>query len=246
MRRIVEIELTALLQASEKNSADAYVKFFRDAGLYTTIDENTENEGILLIWKLRDVMDLLFRAEELHKKARNPNIFSISSIAPIVWMYIICLTCGFLIYFGYAVGFWLVWMSLGCSAIIGLCFAFISWIRLQGQRKYTKIRCHSLQKKIHNYIQDLSKINFCTSVAQHSIVIHHPQRKKICKMIQEAQVNQEFKRISELNMMLQDYDRTIQKIIKEHQTGYLSLDFVLEQVLSKEYNVVDGVENTDI
>ena len=47
MRRVSEIELDELIRVSERNTADAYAKLFHSAGLYATIEEDTEHVGIL-------------------------------------------------------------------------------------------------------------------------------------------------------------------------------------------------------
>ena len=135
MRRVREIELDELIRASERNTADSYVKLFHSAGLYATIEEDTEHVGILLIWKLRDAVELLYQAEEKYRDSRLPSIFSISSIPNVVWIYLICIA---LIAFGVGgpVNGWLLFGNLSVgSTFIGLCFAILRWVQMRGHQK---------------------------------------------------------------------------------------------------------------
>ncbi len=229
MRRVSEIELDELMRVSERNTADAYAKLFHSAGLYATIEEDTEHVGILLIWKLRDAVELLYQAEEKYKDSRLPSIFSVSSIPNVVWIYLICIT---LIAFGIGgpVDGWLIFgkISLG-STLVGMCFAILRWVQMRGNQELSLMRCHTIQRNIKNYIQELSVLNFCSAIGPQSIVLHHPQRKSIVAELREAQRTRNNTSISVVNSKLKNYDAKIGEIIKGHQQGYLSLDgLVLE------------------
>ena len=229
MRRVREIELDELIRASEINTADSYVKLFHSAGLYATIEEDTEHLGILLIWKLRDAVELLYQAEEKYRDSRLPSIFSISSIPTIVWIYLICIA---LIAFGVGgpVDGWLLFVNLVVgSALVGMCFATLRWVRMRGHQKLSLMRCRTIQRNIKNYIQELSEINFCSAIGPQSIVLHHPQRKSIVAELREAQRTRNNTSISIANIKLKNYDAKIVNLIKEHQQGYISLDDLIQE-----------------
>lgn len=230
MRRVSEIELDELKKVSERNTADAYVKLFHSAGLYATIEEDTEHTGVLLIWKLRDAVELLYQAEEKHRDSRLPSIFSISSVPTIVWIYLICIA---LIAFGVGgpVNGWLLFgkLVLG-SSLIGMFFATLRWMQMRGNQKLSLMRCRTIQRNIKNYIQDLSDVNFCSAIGPQSIVLHHPQRKLIVTELRNAQRTRNNASISIVNTKLKNYDARIRDIIKSHQQGYLSLDGLAQEI----------------
>ena len=230
MRRVREIELDELIRASEINTADSYVKLFHSAGLYATIEEDTEHLGILLIWKLRDAVELLYQAEEKYRDSRLPSIFSISSIPNVVWIYLICIA---LIAFGVGgpVNGWLLFGNLAVgSTFIGLCFAILRWVQMRGHQKLSLMRCRTIQRNIKNYVQELSDINLCSAIGPQSIVLHHPQRKSIVAELREAQRTRNNTSISIVNVKLKNYDAKIGDIIKGHQQGYLSLDGIVQEI----------------
>jgi hypothetical protein len=230
MRRVREIELDELIRASERTTADSYVRLFHSAGLYATIEEDTENLGILLIWKLRDAVELLYQAEEKYRDSRLPSIFSISSIPTIVWIYLICIA---LVAFGVggSVEGWLLFVNLVVgSTLVGLCFAILRWVQMRGYQKLSLMRCRTIQQKIKNYIQELSEINFCSAIGPQSIVLHHPQRKSIVAELREAQRIRNNDSISIVNIKLKNYDAKIGDLIKGHQQGYVSLDGLVQEI----------------
>ena len=229
MRRVREIELDELIRLSERNTADAYAKKFHSAGLYTTIEEDTDHPGILLIWKLRDAVELLYQAEEKYRDSRLPSIFSISSIPTIVWIYLFCIAL-FAFGVGGPVNGWLLFgdLALG-STLVGMCFALLRWVQMRGNQKLSLMRCRTIQRNIKNYIQDLSVINFCSAIGPQSIVLHHPQRKLIVAELREAQRTRNNASISIVNIKLKNYDAKIGDIIKGHQQGYLSLDGLVQE-----------------
>ena len=235
MRRVTEIDVGELLRFSKKNTGDAYVRLFRDAGLYTTIGEDTEYTGILLIWKMRDALQLLQKAEALYQSSRHPSIFSLSSIVPIVWWYGIALIVILGATFGTVSGFVLFWYVAGGSALVGLCLAILREVQRKSMQKYRKIQCQLLKKRIYSYIQEFSQINFCCSVGTHSLVIHHPQRKKIVSQLQMAQRKRVGEQISAINEKLQLYDQKMRNIIDEHQQGYMELEFLMDDIDCEDY-----------
>ena len=172
MRRITEIDLDDLLHVSEKQTADTYVRLFRDAGLYSTIDENMESEGILLIWKLRDVLELLYKAEEKYQASRQPRIFATSSMFTYIFLYLISIVS--IITYSWA---FLPW--IGGSAVLILCAAIIKWIQVRSMEQVSLIRCQLIRRKMKKYLQELSSINFGNAIGSNGFVLHHPQRKKI-------------------------------------------------------------------
>lgn len=230
MRRMTEIDVEELLRYSENNTADIYIRLFRDAGLYTTIGEDTDHSGILLIWKLRDAVQLLQKAEVSHQATRHPSIFSISSIVPMVWWYGIFLIVILCLTLGSVSGFLVFWYIAGGSAIFGLCIALLKGIQRKTIQRYRKIQCHTLQKRIYTYIQEFSEINFCYAVGTHSLVIHQPQRKKMISLLQEAQRKRIPERISKINTSLQLYDQRIRIITEEYDQGYCDLGFLMKEI----------------
>ena len=227
MRRVSEIELDELMRVSERNTADAYAKLFHSAGLYATIEEDTEHVGILLIWKLRDAVELLYQAEEKYKDSRLPSIFSISSVPTIVWIYLICIT---LIAFGVGgpVDGWVTGnLSLG-STLVGICFAIFRWVQMRGNQKLSLMRCRTIQRNIKNIYKNYRSL-ICSAIGPQSIVLHHPQRKSIVAELREAQRTRNNTSISVVNSKLKNYDAKIGEIIKGHQQGYLSLDGLVQE-----------------
>lgn len=230
MRRITEIDVGELLRYSENNTAQTYIRLFRDAGLYTTIGEDTEHAGVLLIWKLRDAVQLLQKAEISHQATRQPSIFALSSIVPIVWWYGIVLIIILCLTLGTVSGFLLFWYVAGGSAILGLCMALLKGIQRKTLERYRKIQCHALQKTIDTYIQEFSEINFCYTVGTHSLVIHQPQRKKMIVLLQESQKKRDQERIAKINQILQLYDQKIRTLTEEYEQGYCDLVFLMKEI----------------